>query len=118
MSVLVIALAGSLGAVVRFLADGAVKTRKGAAFPWATLAINVTGSLALGALTGAFADPHSAWRLVAGTGFCGGYTTFSTASFETVRLVQQRRYVAAISLGGGGLVACVAAALAGFALAN
>ena len=118
MSVLLIALAGSLGAMARFLVDGAVKARAGATFPWATLVINVTGSLALGALTGAVANPADTWRLVVGTGFCGGYTTFSTASFETVRLVQQRRYGAAIACGGGGLIACVAAAAAGFALAD
>ena len=118
MSVLVIALAGSLGAVVRFLVDGAVQNRAGAQFPWATLAINVTGSLVFGALTAAFADPANAWRLAAGTGFCGGYTTFSTASFETVRLVQQRRLGAALAIGGGGLLACVAAAMAGFAVTN
>ena len=117
MNVLLIALAGSLGAVARFIVDGAVKTRAGATFPWATLAINVTGSLALGALVGALAEDN-VWRLVVGTGFCGGYTTFSTASFETVRLVQQRRYGAAVVFGGGGLVACVAAAMAGFAVAN
>jgi CrcB protein len=116
--VMLIALAGSAGAVTRFLVDGAVRWRTAGAFPWATLAINVTGSLLLGCLAGAFTDPANNWRLVVGVGFCGGYTTFSTASFETVRLVQQGRYRAAVAFGGGGLVACVVAAATGWALTS
>ena len=117
MIVLLLALAGSAGAVVRFLVDGVVRGRTAGSFPWATLAINVTGSLALGLVWGVVAD-GSTWRLVLGTGFCGGYTTFSTASFETVRLVQQGRYRAAVLFGAGGLVACVLAAAAGWSLAS
>jgi CrcB protein len=91
VSVLLMALAGACGAVARFLVDGAVTSRRTTTFPWATFGINVTGSFVLGLLAGAFADPGSWWRLVVGVGFCGGYTTFSTASMETVRLVQRAR---------------------------
>lgn len=86
------ALAGGLGAVTRFVLDGLVRTRLASAFPLGTTVINVTGSFALGVVSGlvlGHAVPDE-WRLVVGTGFCGGYTTFSTASFETVRLVEQR----------------------------
>jgi len=113
-----LSLAGGVGAVLRLIVDGAIKTRARGAFPLGTLIINVSGSLVLGfvtqlALSGSLDD---AWRLVIGTGLCGGFTTFSTASFETVRLVQQRRYVLASVNAVGMLVAAVAAGLFGIVL--
>ncbi len=74
--------------------------------------INISGSLILGLLTGltiAHLLPDTV-RLVVGTGFLGGYTTFSTASFETVRLVQERRVPAALLYGLGTLLATTAVA--------
>ncbi|HAM25639.1 MAG TPA: chromosome condensation protein CrcB, partial [Microbacteriaceae bacterium] len=77
-----------------------------------TTVINVTGSLVLGLLVGlALNGAISAeWRLVLGTGLMGGYTTFSTASVETVRLLQSRRFAAALGNGLGMLVVSVLAA--------
>jgi fluoride exporter len=113
-----VALAGAAGALARFVVDGAVRTRWAPAFPWATLAINVSGSLVLGLVTGIvlFDDAPNLVRTVVGTGFCGGYTTFSTASFETVRLVQNGRLGAAVLNGAGTLLLTVGAAGAGLAL--
>ncbi len=93
-----IAAAGGAGAVSRFVADGLLRTVLGRAFPWATVIINVSGSFLLGFLTGiALRLPAGAdAKLILGTGFCGGYTTFSTASFETVRLIEERRTRAAV----------------------
>ncbi|MBA8817381.1 CrcB protein [Microbacterium halimionae] len=111
-----IALAGGLGAVSRLTLDGLIRSRLSSTFPVGTFAINATGSLILGFVTGlvmASVLPE-AWHLVIGTGFLGGYTTFSTASFETVRLVQEKRWGAAVFNGFGVLVICVAAA--GFGL--
>jgi fluoride exporter len=104
-------LAGALGALARFMADSEVKQRWKSTFPWATLIINVTGSLLLGVLAGVvlFGGQSSTWQTVVGTGFCGGYTTFSTASFETVRLVQQHRHWLALLNAVGSLIASVAA---------
>jgi fluoride exporter len=107
-----VALAGGLGAVARFLLDTAVRSRIGTAFPAGTVLINLTGSLLLGLVVG-LADGGAvpdALRVVVGTGFLGGYTTFSTASYETVRLAQQRRYRAALVNGLGMLVLALAAA--------
>lgn len=111
---LVIALAGGLGAASRLVIDGLVRHRLPSTFPWATVMINVTGSFLLGLLVGLGAGDH--WQQVAGTGFLGGYTTFSTASFETAGLLLDRRPLAAAVNGLGVLAACVAAASCGYML--
>ena len=110
--VLLLIAAGGLGAVCRFVVDGVVRSRSGAAFPLGTLVINISGSLVLGLVTGLTVAQllPDAVRLVVGTGFLGGYTTFSTAGFETVRLVQERRLPAALLYGLGTLVATTAVA--------
>lgn len=113
-----LAAAGGIGAMLRLLIDGVVRARFGGRLPWGTITINVTGSFLLGLLTGlaqAGALPE-AWEAVLGTGLLGGYTTFSTASVETVRLLQERRVLAAALNGVGMLVVAVAAAAGGYAL--
>jgi fluoride exporter len=110
-----VALAGGLGAVARFVVDGLVRTRVSATFPVGTVLINVSGSFVLGLVSGLVLG-HAApdgLRLVVGTGFLGGYTTFSTASFETVRLVEQRRVGLALVNAAGTLVVTVCVAAAG-----
>ena len=117
---LALSLAGGVGAALRLVVDGSVKTRVKTALPVGTLLINVSGSLVLGFVTelalGGILD--ESWRLIIGTGLCGGFTTFSTASFETVRLVQERRYALASVNAIGMLVAAVAAGLGGILLAR
>lgn len=117
---LLLSVAGGAGAATRLLVDGVVRTRFGARFPWGTTLINVSGSFALGLLTGLVtaARMPEAWDLVLGVGFLGGYTTFSTASFETVRLLQQHRIAAALVNGIGTLIVAVAAAFAGYLLGS
>jgi CrcB protein len=110
-----IALAGGGGALARFVFDGAARARWARDFPWPTLLINTTGSLLLGVLTGLvlFQGGPSTLRLIVGTGFCGGYTTFSTASFETVRLVQRGSLLLAVSNAAGTLILTVGAGALG-----
>ena len=111
--------AGAVGAPVRYLVDGAVSARTGGGFPWGTFVINVSGSLVLGLLTG-LALYHGfpeAPRLVLGTGFCGAYTTFSTHTFETVRLVEQGALAAAARNVAATVLAGLAAAALGLILA-
>jgi fluoride exporter len=101
-------LAGAFGALVRYLIATIVRP----GFPAAVLIVNVVGSFAAGAAMGLPGDLH----LIAVTGFCGGLTTFSTLSVETVQLVlggQAQR--AALSIGGN-LVLGIAAAALGYAL--
>lgn len=115
---LAIAVAGGLGAAARLLVDGTIRSRTRRTYPVGTMLINVSGSLLLGLLGGlavSGALPEQ-WQLVVGTGFLGGYTTFSTASFETVRLLQQGRRAAALLNGLGMLAASVLAAGIGLAV--
>jgi fluoride exporter len=112
LTFVLLSLAGGLGAAARLVLDGLVRSRTRAAYPLGTTLINVTGSLSLGFITGltiAHVLPEE-WRLILGTGFLGGYTTFSTASFETVRLIQARRRRAALANGLGMLVGATLAA--------
>lgn len=112
ITVVLLVVAGGLGAVARFVIDGAVRSRIGPGSPLGTVLINVSGSLVLGLVTGltlSHALPEAV-QLVVGTGFLGGYTTFSTASFETVRLVQVQRLRAALLNGFGTLLTTTLAA--------
>jgi len=112
-------VAGALGAPVRYLVDGAVAERVEGAFPWGTFVVNGSGSFLLGLLTGLalyHAFPKTP-KVVLGTGFCGAYTTFSTFTFETVRLVEEGALNEAFRNALGTLAVGVAAAAAGLALA-
>jgi len=84
-----VALLGGLGAVTRLTVDKAVSKRAATAFPLGTLVVNVSGALLLGFLAGLALPPHLA--LMAGTGFVGSYTTFSTWMLETHRLAEERQ---------------------------
>jgi CrcB protein len=119
LNLLWVGLAGSVGALCRFVVDTAVRSRTSSRIPLGTLSINLSGSLVLGLLAGLvlFHGAPSQLELVAGTGFCGGYTTFSTASFETVRLAQQGDLRAALLNGTGNVLGTVAAAAVGLGLA-
>jgi CrcB protein len=84
-----LAVGAGCGAVLRFLLDGAVSRAVSSSLPVGTLAVNLTGSLALGVLDGAALPKDVA--LVFGTGLVGAYTTFSTWMFETQRLAEERQ---------------------------
>jgi CrcB protein len=116
--VLVLGAAGGLGAVARFMLEGIITASVRGLVPIGTMTVNVSGSLVLGLLTGlvlASALPPS-WSVVGGTGFLGGYTTFSTASSETVRLIQAGHTKAAIMSGIGTAVVGLAAAALGLVI--
>ena len=86
--VLAVGVVGGLGAMARFLLDGAVTGRVRARFPWGTLAVNLSGAFLLGVLAGADVG-GDAYR-IAGTGFLGAFTTFSTWMLESHRLGRGR----------------------------
>jgi CrcB protein len=95
--------------------DGLIRARVRTALPWATILINVSGSLFLGFLAGLVMEGQApeSLQLILGTGFLGGYTTFSTASLETIRLVQSGRVGLALVNGLGAMALGVGAAAAG-----
>ncbi|MBA8792877.1 CrcB protein [Friedmanniella endophytica] len=118
LAFLAVAVAGGVGAATRFFVDGAINRGREFRLPVGTLAINITGSFLLGVVTGVASHLGATPVAVLGTGLMGGYTTFSTASLETVRLARTGRTTAAAMNGLGMLVLSVAAAAGGVALGN
>lgn len=108
---LLVAGAGGVGAGLRYVVDNSLPQRLRDRFPWGTLTVNLSGSFVLGLLTGLALD--SAWSAVLATGLLGGYTTFSTASVESVQLLIDKRYLAAFTYGVGVLAAGIALAVTG-----
>jgi CrcB protein len=113
-------LGSAVGGGSRFLLGSLIQTRAGTAFPLGTLLINVTGSLLLGFIfryaAGGSMSPEV--RALLTTGFCGGYTTFSTFSWESVRLIEDGDYVRASWYIGLSVVLSLAGAFIGIGLAR
>jgi fluoride exporter len=106
-----VVLIGGAGSVLRFFADGLVSSATGRDFPFGTLAVNISGAVILGLLTGLALGSDEA--LLAGTAAVGSYTTFSTWMLETQRLTEERQHRKAILNVAVSLVLGVAAAALG-----
>lgn len=119
MLVLVVAVAGGLGAVARSVVDRALQARTGGMLPIGTMTVNVVGSFVMGFVTGvlAFHGVGATAVAVVGTGSCGGFTTWSAYTWEAVRLLQERQHGAAAVSALGGLATSLGAAALGLALA-
>ncbi|MGW7543791.1 fluoride efflux transporter CrcB [Streptomyces sp. NPDC054770] len=120
MNWLLVVLGAVVGAPLRHLTDRAVQARHDSVFPWGTFVVNVTGCLILGLLTGAAsagaAGPHL--QLLLGAGLCGALTTYSTFSYETLRLTETGAGLYAAANVAASLVAGLGAAFAGVAIAQ
>lgn len=118
ITLLWVALGSALGAPTRYLLDRFIQARHERALPWGTWTINITGSFLLGLLAGAatMLDLDSRVLAAAGTGFLGSYTTFSTFTWETLRLAEDRAYLAAAVNVALSLVVGLAAMTTGIAL--
>jgi fluoride exporter len=117
---LIVALSGGAGAVLRALLIHHVSVRRDDPLPLGTVLVNASGSLLLGILTGLslYHGLGSHVLAVIGVGLCGGYTTWSTASWESLHLLQTGQRRTAVLYTVGGLVVCLAAAAAGIGLAS
>ncbi|MEU8654645.1 fluoride efflux transporter CrcB [Streptomyces sp. NPDC048737] len=120
MNWLLVVAGGMAGASLRYLTDRAVQARHDSVFPWGTFVVNVVGCAVLGLVTGAgvagVADPHL--RLLLGTGFCGALTTYSTFSYETLRLAETGAALHAAANVVASVAAGVGAAFAGVWIAQ
>ena len=110
--------AAAVGAPSRYVLDGWIQDRTRGAFPWGTFTVNVSGCLLLGVLTGLglYHELDATTRTVLGTGGLGAYTTFSTFTFETVRLAEEGALDEAFRNAAASLLVGLAAASAGLAL--
>ena len=119
--IVVVAVCGGAGAVLRFVVDGLVARGNRLPVPMGTVVVNVLGSFLLGLLTGLAVGPDlDAVRAAVGTGLLGGFTTFSTASVEAVDVARTGGSRAVLLAGGhalGMLVVALAAAAVGWSLA-
>ncbi|QJS99761.1 fluoride efflux transporter CrcB [Streptomyces asoensis] len=115
MNWLVVVAGGMIGAPLRYLTDRAVQARRDSLFPWGTFVVNISGCLILGVLTGATAVGPDL-RLFLGTGFCGALTTYSTFSYETLRLTETGAGVYAAVNAVASVVVGLGAAFAGAAI--
>ncbi len=120
MNWLLVLAGAAVGAPLRYLTDVAVQKRHDTVFPWGTFTANVAGCLVLGLLTGAVtygaaADPV---RLLVGTGLCGALTTYSTFSYETLRLAESGAGFFAAANVAASVVAGLGAAFVGVVVAE
>ncbi|MCZ7557185.1 MAG: fluoride efflux transporter CrcB [Bacteroidia bacterium] len=119
--VLAVAIGGGIGAALRYLLSGAVYRVLGTDFPYGTLAVNLLGSVILGWLMEATEYGTSAapmLRLFLGVGLCGGFTTFSTFSYETMRLLSDGVYLQALLNVAGSVGLCILGIWLGMLLAR
>jgi fluoride exporter len=116
VTALLVAVGAMMGAPLRYLVDRAITSRSRSVFPYGTVAVNVAGSAVLGFLA---ALPAAAGVMaVAGAGFCGALTTYSTFSYETVRLLEDRNQFYALANVVASIIAGLGAAVCGVALAT
>ncbi|AAZ57062.1 camphor resistance protein CrcB [Thermobifida fusca YX] len=113
MTALLTAVGAAFGALLRYCLNCAAAARGTTGFPWGTWCVNTLGCLLAGAL--AALPLPAAVAALAGPGLCGGLTTYSTFSYETVRLLAERKWTHALGNIGANLAAGVGAAVLGMA---
>lgn len=116
MTLVLVLVGGALGAPVRYLVDRWVSARHDSVLPWGTFTVNMAGSFILGVIAAIVVRGGPGWLLtVAGTGFCGALTTFSTFGYETMRLVEDGAWRQAAGTVIGSVTVGMGAVIAGWA---
>lgn len=118
-SLLLIGIGGFAGAIARHLLDGRIAAATGGSFPWGTLVINLTGSVAIGLLFALITERAALpaeWRAPLMVGFVGSYTTFSTLALESWRMIEDGAWLAAGGNLFGSLALAMVAVIGGVAL--
>jgi CrcB protein len=112
-NIILVGLGGMIGSVMRYLTSWLIRHE---GFPYATLTVNIAGSLLIGAIMGVASREESFanWRLFLATGICGGFTTFSAFAWENMQLLNQQRYGTFVLYTGGTLVLGLAAVTLGY----
>ena len=120
MNLFLVIAGAAVGAPLRYLSDRAIQTRHDTVFPWGTFTVNVLGSLMLGMIAGAVAAGGASpqVQLALGTGFCGALTTYSTFSYETLRLLEDDARLFAAANVVASIVAGLGAAFLGVAISQ
>jgi fluoride exporter len=115
---LVISIGGILGANARYLLANWAAQRIGASFPYGTFIINISGAFVLGIFMAFMQDRlvHTNYRLFFATGFCGAYTTFSTITYESLRLFQDGSFLLGFTNLFGSIVIGMLGVFLGFVL--
>lgn len=121
MQIFSIALGGALGAVSRYCLGNFISRMVGTALPYGTFIINIVGCFFMGLLMTVIIERgmlSAPWRLFLCVGFLGGFTTFSSFGYETLMLLQEERFAAALAYVGGSIILGLLAAFAGVILAK
>jgi fluoride exporter len=125
IELLVVAVGGGVGAAARFMVDGEIRSRHSGGFPWGTFVVNAVGSFLIGVFStllltlvgrGVPQDTALVLQLALTAGLCGGFTTFSTTTVESVRLARSGRMRLALASSLGTLAVTVTAAALGVAV--
>jgi CrcB protein len=120
---ILVALGSAAGGITRYWASGVIANRIGQSFPWDTLVVNFTGSFIIGFLA-TLSSPEGRWllsptaRTLLMIGFCGGYTTFSSFSLQTMNLLQEREWLYAFGNAVLSVVLCLVSVWLGHGLAE
>ncbi len=121
MAILLVALGGALGSIARYLVGGWIADWMGTTFPYGTFAINLTASFIIGFFL-AFAQDRAGlspyWRLFIAVGFVGGYSTFSTYEYESIRLLQDGEFLLGAVYLVGSMAAGAIAAIGGITVGS
>src|SRR3979411_190889 len=120
MILFLIALGGAAGSLLRYLVGGAIQRSRAGGFPGGAFLLNIVGCFLIGVFVRFLLNMQTSpeLRALLVVGFCGGFTTFSTFSFETVGLIEGGEYARAATYVAGSVLLCITATFTGMAAAG